>query len=244
MDELIKLAKKRYAEQEYRAKQRKIDWLFTFESWWQMWQDSGKWAERGRKLGQYCMARKGDIGPYSPDNVEIILIEQNLSDAHANGRCKYGTWSPSEEQIEAMRQRKLGVKQSEESKQKISNTLKGKSWSEARRKHFEEHGNWNQGKAGYKTNYPNERKSKIPVTDETKKNISEALKGRKLSPEHVEKLRNREVKPTGRKLPMIICKYCGHENNSLVIARFHNEKCKQKNLMNVNTEMLVPDMAK
>jgi hypothetical protein len=164
MDELIKLAKKRYVQQRCVARTRKIDWLFTFETWWQMWQDSGKWAERGRKLGQYCMARKGDVGPYSPDNVEIVTNSKNSSDAHANGRCKYGTWSPNEEQIEAMRQRQLGVKQTEETKQKIANTLKGKPWSEARRKHFEEHGNWNQGKAGYKTNYPSNRRSRKPST--------------------------------------------------------------------------------
>jgi len=164
MDELIKLAKKRYVQQRCVAHKRGIDWLFTFESWWQMWQDSGKWAERGRKLGQYCMARKGDIGPYSPDNVEIVTNSKNSSDGNIGRIGSLKGKKLSAEHVEAMRQGKLGIKQTEETKQKIANTLKGKPWSEARRKHFEENGNWNQGKAGYKTNYPSNRRSRKPST--------------------------------------------------------------------------------
>src|SRR5215469_18965083 len=45
------------------AKQRGIEFLLTFQEWLAIWHDSGKWAERGCKQGQYCMARFGDKGP-------------------------------------------------------------------------------------------------------------------------------------------------------------------------------------
>lgn len=53
-------------------------WLFTFKSWWEMWQASGKWGERGR--GKYAMARYGNVGPFSPDNVEILPQSQISSE--------------------------------------------------------------------------------------------------------------------------------------------------------------------
>ena len=63
-----------------RAARRGIDWLFTFEEWARVWVDSGKWGERGRGKGRYCMARHGDAGPYSEWNVSIQLVEQNSRD--------------------------------------------------------------------------------------------------------------------------------------------------------------------
>jgi hypothetical protein len=106
-----------------------------------MWQDSGKWEQRGRKQGQYCMARKGDVGPYSPDNVDIITIRQNSIDANKGrptGRKgvtfeeEYGI-ERAEEIKEKLRIASTGVKQSIKTRQKKSVALKGKPWSEARR---------------------------------------------------------------------------------------------------------------
>ena len=158
---------KRYIQQKCQADHRGIGWLFTFDTWWKMWEESGKWNERGRKTGQYCMARKGDIGPYSPENVDIILVTKNSSDAHANNRVTYGTWKPNKEQIEAMRIRATGVKQSEETRKKKSLANKGKGWSEARRAAHK--AAWNKGLtkatdarvANYADNYPENRKSKL-----------------------------------------------------------------------------------
>jgi hypothetical protein len=138
MDELeifekIRFAKKRYSEQKGVAKSRKIEWLFTFETWWKMWTDSGKWELRGNRKNQYCMARKGDVGPYSPENVDIILTTQNSSDGN---KGKRGPWLGKKlppEMVEAMRIRATGVKQSDETKLKKSLANKGKPWSEARR---------------------------------------------------------------------------------------------------------------
>lgn len=69
-----------YGQQRSTAHQRGIEWRFTLASWWKVWQDSGRWSERGRGNG-YCMARRGDVGPYSPENVYICTIGQNFSDS-------------------------------------------------------------------------------------------------------------------------------------------------------------------
>lgn len=63
------------------AGQRGIQWEFTFETWWLVWKDSGHWRERGRGKGKYVMSRPGDVGPYAPHNVKIILGTENLEEA-------------------------------------------------------------------------------------------------------------------------------------------------------------------
>jgi hypothetical protein len=128
-----KLIKARYTQQLCAARKRKIEWLFTFETWWKMWDESGKWSQRGRKSNQYCMARKGDVGPYSPENVNIVTCATNNNEAHS-GKTGYWTGKKmSAERIEQMRIASTGVKQSEETCLKKSLANKGKPWSEARR---------------------------------------------------------------------------------------------------------------
>ena len=73
------VARKAYQEQMRNAANRKIGWVFTIYTWWVVWQDSGKWDQRGRGLG-YVMARKEDVGMYSPDNVYICTSQQNMRD--------------------------------------------------------------------------------------------------------------------------------------------------------------------
>ena len=67
----------RYRQQQRQAMVRGIQWLFTFPEWADMWNRSGHWADRGVTLGKYCMARRGDVGPYHPDNVTIQLSVEN-----------------------------------------------------------------------------------------------------------------------------------------------------------------------
>jgi hypothetical protein len=102
----VKLAKKRYTEQKGQAKKRCIDWLFTFESWCDIWLESEKWDQRGRGKGKYVMARKGDIGPYSADNVDIITHGANISEGNK------------------------GIPKSDATKAKMSDIKIGKSFSE------------------------------------------------------------------------------------------------------------------
>jgi hypothetical protein len=66
------------------ARARDIEFLLTYSEWLKVWQDSGHLSERGRKLGQYVMARFGDKGPYAVGNVRIITITENLAEGVVN----------------------------------------------------------------------------------------------------------------------------------------------------------------
>jgi len=69
-----------YLRQKGSAKFRSIDFLLSFDEWTDCWNKSGHADERGRNLGQYVMARYGDIGPYALDNVFITQCSVNCSD--------------------------------------------------------------------------------------------------------------------------------------------------------------------
>lgn len=73
----LRKAKRCYIVQVNDARKRAIAWEFTFDTWWAMWRASGRYAERGRRRGQYVMARYGDVGPYSPSNVRVCLAAEN-----------------------------------------------------------------------------------------------------------------------------------------------------------------------
>lgn len=71
------------------SKRRGIPFEFSFLEWCLWWREhlGPDWFnKRGRLRGQYVMARKRDKGPYTWDNCECILHEQNCSD-----RVKHGT---------------------------------------------------------------------------------------------------------------------------------------------------------
>ena len=53
-----------------------IPFQFTFEQWSEWWLTDDRWSRRGRKAGQLQMGRKGNSGPYSPDNIECVTKEQ------------------------------------------------------------------------------------------------------------------------------------------------------------------------
>jgi transcriptional regulator len=73
---------RKFTEQRRNARMRGVEWRITFAEWWGVWMASDKYNKRGRGEG-YCMARLGDTGPYSVDNVEIISNSQNISDYQA-----------------------------------------------------------------------------------------------------------------------------------------------------------------
>ena len=70
--------------QKISAKNRNIDWLFTFEEWIRWW--GSDIVNRGCRKGQLVMARKGDTGPYSSDNV--IKQECGLNTKEMRQRVK------------------------------------------------------------------------------------------------------------------------------------------------------------
>jgi hypothetical protein len=70
------------------AKRRGIPFKFTFESWLEFWEKSGKIPQRGHGKGKYVMARFGDKGAYSVGNVKIILFEENSKERRMSKECK------------------------------------------------------------------------------------------------------------------------------------------------------------
>ncbi len=70
-----------YVTARVNAARRGIEWQFTFESWWQLWERSGMFALRGRRVGAYVMARLGDSGPYAPYNCRIVQVTLNAQAA-------------------------------------------------------------------------------------------------------------------------------------------------------------------
>ena len=79
---------KKFDSQRIRAKQRQIEFKLTFDEWWDIWQSSGKWEQRGCHKGQYVMSRYNDIGAYEVGNVFIQTTEENLSATQGVSRPK------------------------------------------------------------------------------------------------------------------------------------------------------------
>ena len=69
----------RYKAHRGRAKKRNIEWLFTFETWWKIWEPC--WGRRGQASNDLQMCRTGDKGPYSPENVRIDTCANNVKEA-------------------------------------------------------------------------------------------------------------------------------------------------------------------
>ena len=72
--------KNQYNIQKQNARKRKIEFHLTYEQWLEIWGE--KISLRGVGRGKYCMARNNDKGPYSIDNVRIILFEDNNKEQH------------------------------------------------------------------------------------------------------------------------------------------------------------------
>jgi len=70
-----------YVLQKTSAASRGIEWDMTFPEWWSLWENSGKYVERGRGK-KYAMARYGDSGAYEIGNVYICTGVQNTADQY------------------------------------------------------------------------------------------------------------------------------------------------------------------
>jgi hypothetical protein len=77
---VLRKSKNQFFSQRLAARNRGIGWELTFRQWWRIWKESGHWEQRGRNNGQYVMARYGDRGPYSVDNVKIVTVDINLAE--------------------------------------------------------------------------------------------------------------------------------------------------------------------
>jgi hypothetical protein len=73
----------KFLQHKYNAAIRGVKFEFIFADWWRIWQESGKWGQRGRGKG-YVMARHNDGDtPYSPGTVYICSGAQNVKDSFA-----------------------------------------------------------------------------------------------------------------------------------------------------------------
>src|SRR6516162_1329529 len=114
-DPILGPARRAYFDQVRAARSRDILFLFSFDEWWSFWKKSGHWDKRGLKRGQYVMARFGDVGPYSADNVEIVKTEHNISTRkHKTRGVTVNTAKLTEQQVIAIRAlENSGLSQSE-----------------------------------------------------------------------------------------------------------------------------------
>lgn len=68
----------RFVRHKSHAKCRGIEFLLTFDEWMKIWEDSGRYHERGNVPGKFVMGRFKDEGPYAIGNVSIIPFYDNL----------------------------------------------------------------------------------------------------------------------------------------------------------------------
>lgn len=69
---------KAFNTQRNNAKSRGIEWQMSFEQWWGIWKDY--YYLRGTGTNGLVMARKGDYGPYSVENVYLTTNLGNVLD--------------------------------------------------------------------------------------------------------------------------------------------------------------------
>jgi hypothetical protein len=77
-----------YHKQKGEARRRGIEFNLTFVEWLDIWEKSGKMAERGNLPEQYCMARYFDMGAYEIGNVKIVTNRENCKEAWRNSILK------------------------------------------------------------------------------------------------------------------------------------------------------------
>lgn len=75
--EVSRSAYRAFSQQQNSAAARGVEWKLKFWDWYSVWQESGKWEERGRGVGGYCMCRFGDEGAYELGNVYIDTFVHN-----------------------------------------------------------------------------------------------------------------------------------------------------------------------
>lgn len=76
---------KRYDNHKQRARRLGIGFNLTFEEWWSIWSESGKYSRCGTRRADYHMARFGDIGNYEVGNVRIITCAENCAEQIKKG---------------------------------------------------------------------------------------------------------------------------------------------------------------
>lgn len=80
-----------FQQQKNAAHNRHIQFNLKLWEWWTIWQESGKWEQRGRNSGCYVMSRIADEGAYEVGNVCIVTVSENIAESYevnpASNRC-------------------------------------------------------------------------------------------------------------------------------------------------------------
>jgi hypothetical protein len=79
----------KYACHKSKAKARGVEFNLTYEEWWDIWEKSGKWNQRGCRKGQYVMSRYNDMGAYEVGNVFIQTQTENRREAMLGKPANY-----------------------------------------------------------------------------------------------------------------------------------------------------------
>lgn len=66
-----------YHTQKGHAKRRGVPFKLTLEEWFDWWQSTGHYHERGRTKDCYVMARHNDTGPYELGNIYCCTVAEN-----------------------------------------------------------------------------------------------------------------------------------------------------------------------
>jgi hypothetical protein len=111
----------KYNCQKSKAKQRSIEFTLTFDEWWSIWEQSGKYELRGHRKGQYVMSRYNDVGPYAIGNVFI----QSCEDNHRQVQL-------SDEVRAVMRSKRLGKTESDITRERKRIAMMGKNIGKGR----------------------------------------------------------------------------------------------------------------
>lgn len=70
--------RQKYSSHKSNAKRRGLEFDFTFEEWWEIWEPHIH--NRGTEPGQLQMCRTRDEGGYTPGNVRIDTVESNRAE--------------------------------------------------------------------------------------------------------------------------------------------------------------------
>ena len=105
-------ARQKYHNARWSAKERNIDWHFTFESWVNWWGDD--LDKRGPKSTDLCMARIGDKGPYHPNNVCKLTVSENVKEMKLHSLPPMLGKTHSQETRNKLRLLKTGMQYSDE----------------------------------------------------------------------------------------------------------------------------------
>lgn len=68
----------RFIQHRNNVAKKNISWSLSLWDWWSIWNESGKYHDRGRTKDSYCMVLKKNADSYEVSSVEIIKVADNL----------------------------------------------------------------------------------------------------------------------------------------------------------------------